>query len=143
MVQRPPEASLLFPGHSLPTQSKICVRLAVTSFVTGGGGSFGEEGGIEGLFEGDVLDEGLGDNELLNNLTLLVDCLTDNDTFALGLEQNTTGRDGLGTTIVLGGSTDGTESHLEDTNAIELYLLAQFEEVLQSTTKLVEYGLDV
>ena len=35
------------------------------------------EGGVVGLLEDDILDEGLGDNELLNDLALLVHGLAD------------------------------------------------------------------
>ena len=120
------------------------MRLAVTS-AAGVGTRFGLgiETGVEGFFEDDVLDEGLIDDELLNDLSLLVDSLTDNHSLALGLEQNTTGGDGLGTTIILGGCTDATETDLEDADAVEANLLTQLEEVLQGTTELIKDGLDI
>ena len=143
---RPPEASSLFPGRSLPTQSvreinEIRVRLAVTATIAGI--TLGLEGGVVGLLKDNILDEGLGDDELLHDLALLVRGLTNDDTLALGLEEDTTGGDVLCAAVLLVVCPDGTEAHLEDADAVEAYLLTQFEEVLHGTAELVEDGLDV
>ena len=118
------------------------MRLSVATF-TGGGFGLGLEGGVVGLLEDDILDEGLGDDVLLHDLALLVHRLADDDTLRLGLEQHAALGDHLGTTALLRRRADGAEAHLEDADAVEADLLTEFEEVLHRTAELVEHGLDV
>ena len=121
------------------------MTLAVASLTgaTAVRGTLGLETGVVGLLEDDILDEGLRHDELLDDLALLVRGLADDDTLALGLEENTTGGDGLGTAVLLRRGADGAEAHLEDADAVETDLLTELEEVLHGTAKLVEDGLDV
>ena len=95
------------------------------------------------LLEDHILDEGLGNDVLLLDLTLLVHGLTDHDTLGLGLEQHAAGGDVLRTAVILRGGADAAESHFEDADAFKFHLLAQFEVVFHGTTQLVEHGLDV
>ena len=59
------------------------------------------------------------------------------------MEEDSARGDVLCTAVVLLVHADGTESHLEDADAVELHLLAQLEEVFHRTTELVEDSLDV
>ena len=124
------------------SRAEALQNLAVTTFATGGR-SLGLEAGVVGLLEDHVLDEGLDDDELLNDLSFFVRGLADDDTLALGLEEHATGGDVLRTAVLLLDNTDAGESHLEDADAIETYFLTEFEEVLHGTAELVEDGLDV
>ena len=119
---------------------EICVRLSVTAAVAGLG--LGLEGGIVGLLEDHILHQRLDDHVLLLDLPVLLRLANDHP-LSLRLEQHAARGDILCAAVILLVRADGTESHLEDADAVELHLLAQFEEVLQGTAQLVEYGLDV
>ena len=96
-----------------------------------------------GLLEDNVLEHGDGIDVLLLDATIGLLALTDNDTGRLGLEEDAAGGDGLGTTVLQFGDTDGAEADLEDADAIELDLLAEFEEVLEGFAQFLQHGLDV
>ena len=53
-----------------------------------------------GLFEDDVLEHGDGVDILLLDRTVIHLLLTNNDTSGLGLEEDATGGDGLGTAVL-------------------------------------------
>ena len=95
------------------------------------------------LLEDDVLEHGDGIDEFLLDRTILSLLLTNNDTGGLGLEEYTAGGDGLGSAVLELGDTDRAEAYLEDADAVEFDLLAQFEEVLEGFAQFLEHGLDV
>ena len=86
---------------------------------------------------------GDGIDVLLLDATIGLLALTDNDTGGLWLEEDAAGGDGLGTTVLEFGDTDGAEADLEDADAIKLDLLAEFEEVLEGFAQFLQHGLDV
>ena len=96
-----------------------------------------------GLLEDNVLEHGDGIDVLLLDATIGLLALTDNDTGGLWLEEDATGGDGLSTTVLQFGDTDGAETDLEDADAIELDLLAEFEEVLEGFAQFLQHGLDI
>jgi len=136
--QRPlSQRSLLF------FSSEARMGLAVASATSVAGFGLGLHRGVVGFLERHVLDEGLGDHELLHDLALLVDGLTDHDALALGGEDHAADGDVLGAAVVPRGGSDAREAHLEDADAVEAHLLSEFEEVLHGAAQLVEHGLDV
>ena len=96
-----------------------------------------------GLLEDNVLEHGNGIDVLLLDATIGLLALTDNDTGGLWLEEDAAGGDGLGTTVLEFGDTDGAEADLEDADAIKLDLLAEFEEVLEGFAQFLQHGFDV
>ena len=95
-----------------------------------------------GLFEDDILEDVLDDDVLLLHLAVLL-LLAHDDAFALGLEQDAAAGNGLGVTVVDVGDTDAGEADLEDAQALDADLLAQFEVVLHGLAQLVEHGTDI
>ena len=100
-------------------------------------------GVVVGLFEDDVLQHGDGIDVLLLDRAVIHLLLTDHDTSGLGLEEDTTGGDGLRATVLELGDADRAEAYLEDADAIELDLLTHLEEVLEGFAQFLEHGLDV
>ena len=96
-----------------------------------------------GLFEDHVLQEGDGVDVLLLHGAVLLLLLTNDHAGGLGLEEYAAGGDGLGTTVLEFDDTDAGEAYLEDADAIELDLLAEFEEVFEGFAKFLKDGLDV
>ena len=128
---------------SVGAASSIAASIgSTTSCSTVAVGGLGQERGVVGLFEDDILDESLRDDILLHDLALRVRVLSDDDTFGFRLEQHAAGGDVLCTAVVLLCRSDGAEAHLEDADTVEPDLLAQFEVVLHGTAQLVEHGLD-
>ena len=96
-----------------------------------------------GLLEADILDEVLGNDELLFHLTAGCDGLTDNDTLGLRLEQDTSLGDGRSVALLLLLDTDAGESDLEDTDTLGTDLLSEFEVVFHRLTEFREHGSDI
>ena len=107
-----------------------------------GGLGLGIHGVVMGLLEDHVLQERDGIHILLLHLAVLLR-LTRHHAGGLRLEQHSAGGDGAGTTVLNLVDANARKAHLEDTDTIELDLLAHLEEVLHSLTQLLEYGLDI
>ena len=69
--------------------------------------------------------------------------LADHHALRLRLEQHAAGADGGCLAVLQLRHVDGRETDLEDVDAVELDLLTQLEEVLQSLAELLQDGLDV
>ena len=95
------------------------------------------------LLEDDILQHGDGVDVLLLDRAVVSLLLTHHDTCGLRLEEDAAGGDGLSTAVLKFHDADRREAHLEDTDAVELDLLAEFEEMLESLAELLEDGLDV
>ena len=95
------------------------------------------------LLEHHVLHQGLGDDVLLFDRAVLLLLLTDDHSLGLRLEQHAARGDRGGGAVVLLRHADGGEAHLEDADAVEVDLLAQFEEVLHGLAQLLQHGDDV
>ena len=96
-----------------------------------------------GLFEDNVFEHGDGVDVLLLDRTVIHLLLANNHASGLGLEKDATGGDGLGTAVLEFDDADRREANLEDSDAIELDLLAEFEEVFEGFAELLEDGLDI
>jgi len=95
------------------------------------------------LLEHHVLDQFLGVDVLLHDLTLRVLRLAYDDTLYFWLEQHTTGGDGGGGDILGLGHADAGESYLEDAQTSQADLLSHLQEVLHGLAQFVEGSLDV
>ena len=98
---------------------------------------------VVGLLKGDVLDERLGVDILLLHLTVGGDALSHHDAFRLRLEEHTARGNRRGGAVHEFLHADARESHLEDADASQPNLLAQFEEVLDGLAQFGQRGHDV
>ena len=96
-----------------------------------------------GLFEDDIFEHGDGVDVLLFDRAVGHLLLTNDDASGLGLEEDATGGDSLGSAVLEFHNADRAEAYLEDSNAVELDLLAEFEEVLEGFAEFLKNGLDI
>ncbi len=95
------------------------------------------------LLEDHVLDELLGDGELLLDRAVGASLIARHHPYGLRGEDDPSGGDVLCPAVVGVFDSDTREADLEDADALQFYLLSQFEEVFHGCAQFVEYCDDV
>ena len=130
---------------SVVERSLHALRLVEMTFcliACAGGLRLGIHGVVMRLLKDHIFEQRDGIHVLLLHLAILLGLANDHSR-SLRLEQHSAGGDGACTTILNLVDADARKTYLEDTDTIELDLLAHLEEVLHSLTQLLEYGLDI